>query len=287
MATEAIDRRVAEHVSQRVAEHGLRASVEGYAEQAADALLQDGAAALKNEDYEKALRIFSRLSAREERSFLIELGKVLAFNGLRQWEQSIATLRGMLGLGDDKEVLVRIGMAQGQLEQYDDALDTYTQVIEQWPDDADVWVFRSAPLVSLGRVQEAIESLEKAFARRSRCSNSGMWSLYYSSAMLLLILGVTSIEIRSLPDLETFTKAFIWWREQARRDNQVAAFGEGEEEAGKLTTEKSEAYEEFMLSVRLGSIEDPFEGWQALAQEISKVWPKDVSAVDAVREQRE
>ena len=276
-----------ETVNRRVAEHGLRASVEEYAGQAVDELLQDGAAALKKQDYKKALRIFSRLSEKRESNFLIELGKVLALNGLGQWEQSITTLRGMQGLGDDKEVLVRIGMAQGQLEQYDNALETYTQVMEQWPDDADVWVFRGAPLVSLGRIQEAIESLEKAFARRSLCSNSGIWSLYYSSAVVLLLLGVTSIEVRSLPDLETMTKAFIWWREQARRDSQDSAFGEGEEAAEKLTTEKTEAYEEFMLSVRLGSIEDSFEGWRALAQEISKVWPKDVSAVEAIREQRD
>ena len=39
--------------------------------------------------------------------------------------------------------------------------------------------------------------------------------------------------------------------------------------------------------VRLLSIKDPFEGWRELGKELSKVWPKDVSAVDAIREQRD
>ncbi|MFH1560678.1 MAG: tetratricopeptide repeat protein [Chloroflexota bacterium] len=280
MATETAMHRVAEHVSQT--------SVEEYAARATEALLQDGVAALKNEDYEKALRIFSRLSEGRERSFLIELGKALAFNGLGQWEEAIGTFRGMLGLGDDKEVLLQIGMAQQRLGQYDDALDTFDQVMERWPDDADVWVFRSAPLVSLGRVQEARESLEEAYLRRHTYSPSVIWSLYFYGAMLSLRLGVSSVEARSLPDLETATKAFIMWRERARLDNQVAAFEEAEAAAKeKLATEQSEAYEEFMLSVRLGSIEDPFDRWKELGKEISKVWPKGVSAVEAIREQRD
>ena len=47
------------------------------------------------------------------------------------------------------------------------------------------------------------------------------------------------------------------------------------------------ALEELELMVRLLSIKDPFEGWRELSKEISKVWPKGVSAVDAIREQRD
>jgi len=48
-----------------------------------------------------------------------------------------------------------------------------------------------------------------------------------------------------------------------------------------------EALEELELMIRLLSIKDPFEGWRALTKELTKVWPTGVSAVDAVREQRE
>ena len=266
-----------------------REHLEEYVKRTKETSLEEGAAALKRKDYEKALHIFERLSQEKGRSFQIELGKVLAFNELGRWEQSIKTLTGMLGMGDDKKVLVGIGWAKAQLEQHDEALDTFNQLIASWPDVAEVWVFRYPSLVSLDRMQEARESLEGAYLHRHKYSPSVIWSLYYAGAVVLLLLGVTSIEKRSLRNLEAITKGFIMWREQARLDNQAAAFRDGAAAAAKemLTNEKTEVYEEFILSVRLGSIEDPFEGWKALGEEISKVWPKGVSAVDAIREQRE
>ena len=40
------------------------------------------------------------------------------------------------------------------------------------------------------------------------------------------------------------------------------------------------------LMVRLLSIKDQFERWETFTNEMSKVWPDDVTAVDAAREQR-
>ena len=54
----------------------------------------------------------------------------------------------------------------------------------------------------------------------------------------------------------------------------------------EATGEDKEAFKEFQLSVRLLSIRDPFKGWKALSREVSKRWPKNVSAVQAIREQR-
>ena len=50
--------------------------------------------------------------------------------------------------------------------------------------------------------------------------------------------------------------------------------------------ELAEAIEEFNTLVRLLSIEDPFEGWRALAKEVTKRWPKGFTVEDAVREER-
>jgi hypothetical protein len=58
------------------------------------------------------------------------------------------------------------------------------------------------------------------------------------------------------------------------------------EDSESVLQELRDAIEEWELAVRLLSIKDPFEGWRALTKEISKVWPKDASAVDAIREQR-
>ena len=54
-----------------------------------------------------------------------------------------------------------------------------------------------------------------------------------------------------------------------------------------VSKDLKDAMEELKLMVRLLSIKDPFERWREFSKEISTVWPKDVSAVDAIREQRE
>lgn len=40
------------------------------------------------------------------------------------------------------------------------------------------------------------------------------------------------------------------------------------------------------LMVRLLSIKDQFERWETFTNDMSKVWPDNVTAVDAAREQR-
>ena len=41
--------------------------------------------------------------------------------------------------------------------------------------------------------------------------------------------------------------------------------------------------EELRLYVRLMSIENPFEAWEELGKELSKVWPKGLSVAEEVR----
>ncbi|MBI4328858.1 MAG: hypothetical protein HY685_03220 [Chloroflexi bacterium] len=59
------------------------------------------------------------------------------------------------------------------------------------------------------------------------------------------------------------------------------------EEAREDAREFKRAVDELNTMIRLLSIEDPFEGWRVLREEISKVWPAGVSAEDAIREQRD
>lgn len=133
----------------------------------------------------------------------------------------------------------------------------------------------------------ALAQLEAAYKRRRSASPEEVCQLYASAAELCLRLGMSALERRWLPDLETATDAFIKWRARARRDKQTTAFKQGAEEAKSgLPKEEFEASKEFMVGVRLMSIRDPFKAWKAVGKEISKHWPEGVSAVDAVREQR-
>ena len=54
-----------------------------------------------------------------------------------------------------------------------------------------------------------------------------------------------------------------------------------------VPAELQAALEELEIMVRLLLIKDPFDRWRELSKEIGAVWPEDVSAVDAIREQRE
>ena len=65
----------------------------------------------------------------------------------------------------------------------------------------------------------------------------------------------------------------------------VAPIGRATEDS--VPPELQAALEELELMVRLLSIKDPFDRWREFSKEISTVWPKDVSAIDAIREQRE
>jgi len=88
-------------------------------------------------------------------------------------------------------------------------------------------------------------------------------------------------------ELQKGVDEYLGVLEKARAENLGDAATVYLKAAEPASVELQEVIEEWELAVRLLSIKDPFEGWRALTKEISKVWPAGVSAVDAVREQRE
>lgn len=248
-----------------------------------------GVAALEERRYEAAQACFftlGKLKEVEGALYLSKLGIALTWRKQREFSKALGVLQEALGLGDDRFVLLDIGVILHQMERFAKALDVLDKVKERWPDDPDVWVYRMAPLTSMEKGQSALESAEQAFSLRHKSSDRGRL-LYESAAGLSIAMGLDSLERRWLPDLETATKAFIKWRDRARRDKQAAAFNQAVREFKKELSEYNDTFEEFMLGVRLASIRNPFRRWEAIAREISKVWPEGVSAVDAIREQRE
>jgi tetratricopeptide (TPR) repeat protein len=181
-------------------------------------------------------------------------------------------------------VLWQLGRYQEALEAFENAIEY--KAIQLGPDDPTAHHNRGLILGRLGRHQEALEALEDAYPLRRTSSQVGQ-RIYWAGAYISLLFGLSALKRRWLPDLEAATKAFIKWRARARRDKQLAAFKQAVEEFKKgLSEEAAESFGEFMLGVRLGSMKDPFKRWVAVGKEISKHWPKGVSAVDAIREQR-
>ena len=204
-----------------------------------------------------------------------------------QHEEALDALERAIQLRPDfPEAHYNRGMALKQLGRYQEALEALERAIQLRPDFSEAHYYRGAALGRLGRHQEALEAFEHVYPLRRELSDLGS-NLYLGAAFVSLLFGLSALERRWLPDLEAATKAFIKWRARARRDKQTAAFNQAVKQFKEaLPEEDKDTFEEFMLGVRLASIRDPFRRWEALGKEISKDWPKDVSAVQAIREQR-
>jgi len=116
------------------------------------------------------------------------------------------------------------------------------------------WTLKGTALLQMERLDEAFQSFEKAFSLRENFGDQ--------------------------------KQEYLKLLEEAKAENlQTSVVNLAFEEP--VDQELRDALEELELMVRLLSIKDPFEGWRALTKELTNVWPTGVSAVDAVREQRE
>lgn len=252
-------------------------------------LAAEGMAALQKGRYQEALEKFQTLDTFKEvegAHYLSKLGMHLVWSKQREYSKALNVLKEALGLGDDRLVLLWIGVTLHQMERFEEALDVFDKVKDKWPNDPDVWVYRMAPLTSLGRGQAALESAERAFPLRHKSFDHGQ-TMYISAGLVSVASGLSALERLSTEDLKSSTTAFITWQERAREDSQVTAFKKAVSQfKGHLTREQKEVLSDFFMNVRLTCIKDPFERWDAIAEEINKVWPKDLDAVEAIRRQR-
>ncbi len=101
-----------------------------------------------------------------------------------------------------------------------------------------------------------------------------------------MLLGLSGILEDDLPEAQKGVQEYLVVQEKATSDGLEATLGKLAAQE-PVSPQLKAALAELEIMVRLLSIKDPFEGWRELTKEISKVWPKGVSAVDAIREQRE
>lgn len=178
-------------------------------------------------------------------------------------------------------LLFQDGHEEAGLDEYDEALR-----VKELPS---AWALKGTLLLQLDRPDEAFEAFRKAHSLRDDWGTSklnhltnlfGGWS---TAALLRALFGIVQEDAQ---EAKKGVDEYIDLPDRAKGDDLASA-------VLNLAVEKpvsenlQAALEELELMVRLVSIKDPFEGWRALTKEISKVWPEGVSAVDAIREQRE
>lgn len=198
-------------------------------------------------------------------------------------------------------------LRQGDQE---DALRHYDQALEINEESPSTWALKGTALLELQRIDEALQAFQKAYSLRGYFGTQKqeyLKDLFWVWGTVTFFLGLDAVLEQDATGLQQRVEEFLDIQERANEEGLGGIPGKvlfrepGFEEPGKVsgnaertmvfhiheTPELKEALEELELTIRLLSIKDPFEGFRALSKEISKHWPEGVSAVDAIREQRD
>jgi tetratricopeptide (TPR) repeat protein len=216
--------------------------------------------------------------AKSIREGTVTLDEIDAF--LAESPQVQPDLKGYL-LSKKAGLLLQQGSQDEALRYYDAALHT-----EETPS---TWALKGTALLQMERVDEALQAFQKAYSLRENFGPQqqeylkDLFQGWSTSALLRGLLGILHHDSR---ELQKGVEAYLEVFENSRKEGLSGAVGMLEAQE-PVSEELKAALEELELAIKLLSIKDPFEGWRALTKEISKVWPKDASAVDAIREQRE
>jgi tetratricopeptide (TPR) repeat protein len=172
------------------------------------------------------------------------------------------------------------------LQCYDEALNT--------KETPSTWALKGTALLEMDRLDEAFQAFQQAYLLRENFGPQkqgylkdlfGAWS---TAALLRSLFGILGQDLREAQKgVDEYLAVLDKARGESLEGAVVAPIGIGVAAKEPISQEHREAVEELELMVRLLSIKDPFERWRAFTKEISKVWPEGVSAVDAIREQRD
>lgn len=156
------------------------------------------------------------------------------------------------------------------------------------------WALKGTALLQLERLDEAFQAFQKAYQLREnfgRQKQGYLMDLFGGWSTAALVQGLFGILQQDLREAQKGVEEYLAVLDKAKEEGLegvvVAPIEIGVAAKEPISQEHQEALEELELMVRLLSIKNPFERWRAFTKEISKVWPEGVSAVDAIREQRE
>ena len=182
-------------------------------------------------------------------------------------------------------VLIKIGRAEEALHQSQEVLRINHQA-------STAWTLKASALIQLERFDEACQAFRQAYLKNKSPSNQNQRYLriiFKGWSGCSLLWGLRGILQEDLKNARAGVQEYIAMVDQAVAENlgNAVMVPTDEKSSDSVPEEIQAGIEELEVMVRLLSIKDPFEGWRELGKEISKVWPKDVSAVDAIREQRD
>jgi tetratricopeptide (TPR) repeat protein len=226
-----------------------------------------------------ALQASSATLAKAIRGGTVTIRQIDKF--LRQHPQLTPPLEEYL-LATKAWLLSNEGRLEEALQLYDEALR-----VDEGPA---TWALKGCALLQLERIDEAFHAFDQAYSLRANFGpqkQGYLADLFATWSTAASLRGMFGILQHDSPELQKGVEEYLGVLDKARAENlgdAATVYLKAEEPA---SVELQEVIEEWELAVRLLSIKNPFDRWRALTKEVSKVWPKGVSAVDAVREQRE
>jgi tetratricopeptide (TPR) repeat protein len=167
----------------------------------------------------------------------------------------------------------------------------------RWYDEAlkakeipSTWALKGAALLQLSRLDEAFQAFQKAYVLRENFGpqkQGYLEDLFQWWSTVALYRGFVGILEQDPREAQKGVEEYLSVLDKAKGEDLASAVVGKLPAKEPISQEDEEAREELELMIRLLAIKDPFEGFRALAKEVSKVWPEGVSAVDAIREQRD
>lgn len=183
-------------------------------------------------------------------------------------------------LGDLGALLVRAG-------RFGEAENPLRRLVALSPNDPEAHCLLGVALAATGASVDASREFEAAYEDRLHLPDKGVL-LYQVWATLLVQAGIKAISSHGVTETEKWISAFVDVQRRAKRDRMLKVVKEATQAVKASTLKEFQSTPNaFLLGVRLAAIEDPWEGWDALAKEVSKRWPKGRSAVDVIREMRD
>jgi tetratricopeptide (TPR) repeat protein len=185
-------------------------------------------------------------------------------------------------------------LRQGQTQA---ALANYEEAIKFNPESPFSWSMKAGSLATLGRFEEAFQAFRMAYDLRgnylSNLKRDRLVDLLFFWSYVALGLGfIGAIEQDSAKlrkGVDEYLKVIEFAKSEGLEEAvpSLPSVEELERDWHIREGHIKDAFEEFAVAVRLLAIKDPFERIRELAKEVTKVWPEGVSAVEAVREQRD
>lgn len=204
---------------------------------------------------------------------------------LRDHDEALSSQQGQAVheslLSQKAFLLFNQGQQEEGLREYDRALR-----VKETPS---TWALKGSALLQLERLDDAFDAFHNSYSLKD---NFGPQQQAYLADLLgtwsvaALLRGLSGILEQDLYEAESGVSEYIRLLKKASEDD-LEALVLMLQTGQPASEELEDALNELALMVRLLSIEDPFEGWRELTKEIRKVWPEGLSAVDAIREQRD